>query len=152
MFLFLILSCNEPSPSLVPPKATTPFPSRIYAEHKLSKRAHNIDFQRLCDTHYLEACIELGERYAIGDGGVKDVHTSFTLFQKACSGGNLKGCHRKAMCYYYGDGVARDYEILQSLLQSNCEAGYTRSCSALNDLSKIQLEEVVDDIAEKVGL
>ena len=87
--------------------------------------------QDACDAGNVGRCVDLGVRYANGQGATKDESRAVQLFQKGCDGGNAAGCSNLGVMYGKGQGVTKDESRAAQLFQKGCDGGNAAGCNTL---------------------
>src|SRR5438477_311476 len=91
-----------------------------------------------------EQLFELGQKYALGEGLVKDEKKAVELYQQAANQGYAKAQHNLGVCYENGKGVAKDEKKAAELYQQ---------ATKIKE-QQILLQKEVDELhqkAEKLG-
>jgi TonB family protein len=87
--------------------------------------------QDSCDAGNAVSCVDLGFRYANGQGITRDDSRAVLLFQKGCDGGDARGCGNLGTMYANGQGVTKDESHAMPLFQKGCEGGNAAACRNL---------------------
>ena len=66
-------------------------------------------FEKTCDSGYVDSCGVLGMLYMNGQGTKQDYNKAAELFEKACNGKNIESCSILGVFYESGQGVKQDY-------------------------------------------
>jgi TPR repeat protein/tRNA A-37 threonylcarbamoyl transferase component Bud32 len=81
-----------------------------------------------CTGGSTEACRNLGNQYATGNGVAKDTSRAVALFSKACDAGNATGCASLGVFYESGTGVTKDESRSAVLFSKSCDGGNAVGC------------------------
>ena len=85
-----------------------------------------------CDSGQYEKCVELGDVYRNGRGGVpRDMIKATQFYNLACKGGFASGCQMLAIAYDLGNGVSQDQVKAATLYDRACELGLPDGCENL---------------------
>ena len=84
-----------------------------------------------CNAGDADACFNLGQVYANGEGVAQDKAKAAQLFRKACDAGSSSGCNNLGFAYDSGAGVAQDKVKAAELFKKTCDAGDAHGCSNL---------------------
>lgn len=87
--------------------------------------------QKECDAKIWQSCVELGYRYADGEGVPKDVAKSVALHQRACEAGYGGGCHHLGQMFLKGESVPKDVARAVGLLERACDYAEGDACIEL---------------------
>ncbi len=88
-------------------------------------------YQRACDLHDGDACLDLGILFATGDGVALDQATSYKLFLKACDLGKGQACFNAAIQLDKTTGYGQDEKLYAlELLNKACSLHYDKACAS----------------------
>ena len=87
-----------------------------------------------CEAGDLEACTQLGNQYATGDGVPTDRFRASQLYRKACGGDHAHACMFLAEAYRKGEGAGNDAAKAQELYIKACELGNALACRSVGDM------------------
>ena len=85
-------------------------------------------YERGCRLGAAQACNNLGDALAYGDGVGRDVVQSAAMFDKACRKGEALGCANWGQMFERGEGVARDRAQARDLYRRACASGEVYGC------------------------
>ena len=112
-------SSTKPGPTTVPVKS--------------GERQTDDELQAACARKHAESCIDLGARYAQGDGVDVDQPRAAKLFEQACTLGDQDGCAWFAMGI--AQGVAQgDVVKAYAMLESACAKAVLKGCRGVGYL------------------
>ena len=75
-----------------------------------------------------ESCFMLGSLYYGGQGVIRNLEYSASLFQQSCTAGFTRGCGQLGESYLFGEGVPKDIVKARQILENACDAGYAPGC------------------------
>lgn len=85
-------------------------------------------YERGCHLGAAQACNNLGDALAYGDGIERDVVRSAAMFDRACRKGEALGCANWGQMFERGEGVARDRVQARDLYRRACASGEVYGC------------------------
>jgi uncharacterized protein len=85
-------------------------------------------YERGCRLGAAQACNNLGDALAYGDGVPRDVARSASMFDRACRMGEALGCANSGQMFERGEGVARDRARARELYRLACAGGEIYGC------------------------
>lgn len=74
------------------------------------------------------SCFVLGSLYYGGQGVIRNLEYSATLFQQSCNAGFTRACGQLGESYLFGEGVPKDMIRARQLLDQACDGGYGPGC------------------------
>lgn len=89
-------------------------------------------FKAACDLKYIQACNDLGDQYAKGEGVGQFTSVALYLYESACTAGNAQACFSLADLTSQ-DEIEAVRQRSASLLQWSCDAGYLDACARWAD-------------------
>ena len=85
-----------------------------------------------CSQSNMRACVDLGQLYESGSGGVPKQHDhALALYKRACFVDPASGCSGLAHAYEIGMGVGRDAPKAIELYRLGCESDDPLACASL---------------------
>jgi TPR repeat protein len=95
------------------------------------------ELQESCSKNDPAACVQLGEMFETGSGGVaKDEERAIGLFKVSCDRGSIPGCGCLGRMYLNTSGASlpKNPEKARPLLERACQNGYPRGCRGLGSI------------------
>jgi TPR repeat protein len=99
-----------------------------------------------CTGEVVGSCVELGTRYARGDGIDPDPVHAIAFYDKACVGGDSDSCTYLGIAYHAGKGVSANAEKATAAFARACDLGGPADCANFG-LALVKGEGVARDAA-----
>ncbi|MBR8464527.1 sel1 repeat family protein [Campylobacter sp. faydin G-24] len=89
------------------------------------------NLQKECNKGDLLKCYYLGDYYAKGYDGYKDLIKAFEVFNATCDKGSAESCYEASVFYLKGEGAEFSFEKSAERLNKACKFGSKRACNVL---------------------
>ena len=99
------------------------------------------EYQKLCDTGELNACVELATEYIEGRSVRQNYQVAKDYLELACEYKNAKGCSRLGVLYIEGMGVEKDIGKAKVFFEKGCKLGDAEGCKSLNYLFEMKVND-----------
>lgn len=99
------------------------------------------EYQKLCDTGELHACVELATEYIEGRSLGKNYKAAKAYLELACQYENAKGCSRLGVLYIEGIGVKKDIGKAKVFFEKGCDLGDDEGCKSLIYVSEMKVND-----------
>ena len=99
------------------------------------------EYQKLCDTGELNACVELATEYIEGRSIGQKYKAAREYLELACQYENAKGCSRLGVLYIEGLGVKKDIGKAKVFFEKGCDLGNVEGCKSLNYVSEMKVND-----------
>jgi len=76
---------------------------------------------------YIKSQVQIGDRYANGDGVVQNWREAVTHYRNAAKKGEPKAQNLLGLCYYKGQGVDQDFDQAKEWFGNASEQGYAKA-------------------------
>ena len=89
-------------------------------------------FKTACDLKFMQACNDLGDLYANGEGVEQYASVALYLYERACTAGNPQACYSVAD-WTSDDAADAVRQRSAALFEWSCNAGYLDACARSAD-------------------